>query len=122
MADVVKFLLPNGTEVSNDPRFYQEDMRKQLEAQAKALLEQREPAAEADEDEEEQEPSKYDAQTGKELKAEAEKRGLELKGITKKSQLVALLESDDAAQADEDVEEDAEEDGDEGDEPEGTEE
>ena len=115
MADIVKFKLPDGTEVSNDPRFYQRDLQKQLDEQAKALLAIREPKGketrsageqtdeglEQAEDESEVTDS-YDSDNVKTLKAEAERRELDLSGITKKSELIALLRTDDAQRATED--------------------
>jgi hypothetical protein len=118
MADIVKFNLPDGTEVSNDPRFYQQDLQRQIDEQAQALLAVREPKGkEAPSDTEQtdenvagagQEESQYASDSAKELKAEAERRGLEVSGLTRKSQFIALLEADDA-QSEDDEESDEEE-------------
>lgn len=157
--DVVKFLLPDGTEVSNDPRFYEAEFRAQIlqqqndrvvqatenighagippEAQdalgvggdstryngrdlqplvpafggpaepAAAFDQQQADAADEPEDEDVSDEEKpYAERSASELQAEvkarkAAGRTIDTSGVRKKSELVELLEQDDAAQADE---------------------
>ena len=77
----VVFLL-NGEEVSNDPRWFAAKQQEQVQAAQEAAK----PA-----------PSGYAAMKPADLKAIATGRSLDLAGITKKSQLVKLLEDADAA-------------------------
>jgi len=98
--DIVYYLMPDGTKVSNDPRF--------LAAQAQGLF-----------DEQEDELIGYAAQSVAELKNEVKERNsgrenddkISLRGIKTKSELIALLEDDDEKHAgsDETTEEDSEE-------------
>lgn len=73
--EIVFFNMPDGSKVSNDPRFNPEDY------------------------EEGEDAGSYANMTAKELKAEAEKRDIDISGMTKKSEIVEALEADDAAES-----------------------
>lgn len=100
--DVVYFLNPDGTRFSNDPRWVA------AQAAGQAFPDNSTLAAESAEDEnpvdeESKDDSVYDGMSGKELKAEVEQRNegrddadkISLSGVTKKSEIVALLKADD---------------------------
>ena len=125
--DVVVFLLPDGTEVSNDPRFYEKKMREQILAQQRELLTQstvntgaatgpgpkggdtisfsgsdiQNPGGATDEDDDVDtfDPeAPYESQKVGALKAEAERRQIDLTGIKKKSELIQRMRDYDESQ------------------------
>lgn len=126
--DVVVFLLPDGTEVSNDPRFYEQKMREQILAQQRELLANstentgaatgpspkggdtlsfsgqdiQDPGGTTEEDDEDVDhfdpEVPYKEQKVGALKAEAERRQIDLTGIKKKSELIQRLEDYDESQ------------------------
>lgn len=104
----VFFLLPDGTEISDDPRWKANKFRSQLEQQSANLAEMARFAAEeqarqdailraeeeGEDDPEDMEPevlSKYDQMTVPELKAAAKELDLDITGLKKRSELVNLL-------------------------------
>jgi hypothetical protein len=105
----VVFLRPDGTEISNDPRWHAQKLAQDLQGQAAAQspappeLNPEDPATWSG--------KPYPEWNGKALAKEARSRGLETKGLTKKSEFVALLEGDDA-ESNPDVEDDDEEEND----------
>lgn len=106
----VVFLLPDGTEISNDPRWQAQKFKEQVERQSHNLAEQARFAAEeqakadalaraeeeGEDDEEDSEAaplSDYDHMTVPELKELADERDLDYSGLKKKSELVDLLKN-----------------------------
>jgi hypothetical protein len=115
--EVVTYLLPDGTEVSNDPRFHESKMRDQLLAQQREMLTQsvensgratvpstpgsdtstftgrdiQNPEASA----REAESTTYEKMSVADLKELAEQRQVDMTGVTKKSELVQRLKDDD---------------------------
>ena len=106
----VVFLLPDGTEISDDPRWRAQQFKNQMEQQSANLAAQAKFAAEkqvADdarrraaeipdsepEDEEPEQVTDYSLMTVQELKEVAAERDLDISGIKKKSELVDLLNS-----------------------------
>lgn len=118
----VVFLLPDGTEISDDPRWKAKKFREQIEQQnanlqAQADFSAKEQArlfaeedasraevnaeSEEEEDEGDHAESAFSGLTVAELKKEASERDLDLAalGVKKKSELIAALEQHDADQA-----------------------
>lgn len=113
--EYVVFLLPDGTEVSNDPRWKTKQFKDQIERQNASLKAQADYAAKAqaerfakeaglaeedpkEEDEADGPSDGFDDLTVPELKQEAEERDIDLRaaGVKKKSELVELLRNHDA--------------------------
>lgn len=103
--DIVTFLTPTGEEISNDPRYHQEKMRQQVEAQMQ-VQEVEQPAQvppqpnpddmtseeDTDEDNEDNEDDDgLESMSGNELKAVAAEEDVDTKGLTKKSELIAAI-------------------------------
>ena len=107
--DPVIFFDAEGNEISNDPRWIMKQQADALQAQVDAQAEVATPSDQTpvdvgsggedkteDETEEDSESVDYSEMKADELKALAKDRELDLSGITKKSELVALLEANDA--------------------------
>ena len=102
----VFFLLPDGTEISDDPRWREQKFREKIDAENAELKRSAEKAAReqikndksstSEMPEEDAEISgkaiSFGHMTVEQLKEEAAERDLDISGIKKKSELVALLE------------------------------
>lgn len=82
----VVFELPDGTEVSNDPLFHQQQFLKQ-DAENKARLQMERDAA----DNEDIHTDELDGLKGAELKALAEEEDVDIKGLTKVGEVKAAI-------------------------------